>query len=239
MDMFKVLFQKNLDAEFNRYVLLAQLKKSETCFQKQMLFPVYRQLWEQYKSLLEIKNNYDQLQNALSKDLKAIDLKTQQLVYEKAPSAQFLDDTYALLEFALPRLKSLLDQGKALHDAIKQEMDIKTVGIQPLYTKEGLLVLYNQAQAQHHVFSYSSYVIEHLQEDDVHFKTTYINTFPVKEGKWTPENIKYHFMQKHKKDFPIPATYVVEYSEKIPVFETFLPISREVLMERVLGNTIP
>lgn len=237
MDIFKALFQQNLDAEYNRYVILAQIKKSEDFFQKRMLFPVYRQLMEQYKVLSEIKQNYDDLQSALSKDLKLIDLKHQRLVYDQVPLAQFLDETYALLEFALPRLKSLLDQGKALHDAIKHEMALKTVGVEPLYTKEGLLVLHHQAKAQHHVFSYSTHVIENLKEDDVFFKTTYINTFPVKDGKWTPENIKYHFMQKHKKDFPVPATYVIEYGEKIPVFETFLPISREVFLEKVYGNT--
>lgn len=232
MDSFHFLFQNNIDVEYNKYILLDQLQKSARSFEKQALFPYYKQLLKQYTGLKQLKESIDQLHRGFIKELRVIDLQNQQLTYSQHTTNHFTEQ-YLFVEEALPCIQKLLHQGKQLHDSIKKDMTMRIVGLEPLYTKEGLLLIHEKTVPAHHLFYYSTYIIEDQQEDYVDFKTTHIQSFLGKEDAYNSEHIKYHYVQQHQKDFPAPITYLVELESSIPVMETALPIAREMLLDRI------
>jgi hypothetical protein len=231
METFHFLFQNNIDVEYNKYILLDQLQKSARSFEKQALFPYYKQLLKQYTNLVQLKESIDQMNQHFYRDLNAIDVKNQKLSYSE-PLTNHFAEQYQLVEEALPTLKKLLNQGKYIHDIAKQNMNMRMVGLEPVYTKEGLLLIYEKHIPAHHLFYYSTYIIEDEHEDYADFKTTYIQSFVGKSPEHTSEQIKYNYIQKHQRAFPAPVTYLVELESEIPVIETALPIAREMLLTK-------
>ncbi len=227
------LFQNLIDFEYNQYLLMSLIQKAETDFKEGKLFPTYIQLLNEYKNIKELELQFDQMHIDFPKEIEKLNIQQQKIYYSSIPIlTNPIKDIFEVIRMAIPALEIILEKGKELHDNIKNQMHFKSVGIEPLFNKEGLLLIYDMLKDTHHVFTYSMYVIENLDDRTVQFKTEFITSYSGKNIK-TSEDIKYDFIQKNKKTFPLPATFLVECEAQAPVFETSLPIAREFVFEYI------
>ena len=65
-----------------------------------------------------------------------------------------------IVEFAIPKLKSSLDRGAELYDFIQSKIKMDTVGIVPIYKKEGYLILLIRGDGQANIYRYKSSIIQ-------------------------------------------------------------------------------
>jgi hypothetical protein len=136
-----------------------------------------------------------------------------------------------IISFSLPQLKSYIEDGKNIYDFLEKEMLIEPVGISPLYQKEGYALL--SFDNSKDIFIYR-YKVNLFQNSIDNFKgimmqliksvrRSMVNSF---------EQIKMDLIKTYK-ELPNPATYSILCQHKIPLEESFLPISKRMLLKKV------
>ncbi len=238
MDSNKFIFQNLIDFEYNKFKMLGFLQRVQADYEEKKLFPALNDLKHQYNELIQIKENIEKMLDLFPKELKGLDLKNQAFLYEKPSFSEdkSLQDIQLTISFAIPKLQNFLITGKNMHDALKENLHLELIGIEPPYIKEGYLLLYQQPSHNTHIFQYSLSVIQNLEEDFVDFKTAYVKSY-TNSLTCTFDTIKSDLVKQYSSEFPIPAAYLVESKTQMPLYETFLPIARELLIEYVYSTS--
>lgn len=226
------IIEDMIDFEYKQYQLLAYLKEIEKKLIQNKLFPTYQELNIHYHDLLSLKENLNHDQFA-SKELKSIDLELKELVFvsriEKNPVLEEIDK---IIDFSLPKIHYYLQEAKVLYETVKNNLHISRVGLIAPYNQEGYLFLKHFKAKQIKVFRYSLNLLKTDNEHILDYQTQLIATYS-SSLKWTYENIKFDLIKKKNDDLPIPATYIIESENAVPMYETFLPLAKQVLYEFV------
>ena len=230
------ILKDNIDFEYNKYLFLALIHKAKKFYAQKKLQPILRDLYKQFEQLTSLKEKLDLVSNALPSELISMDLQKMELIREVEDAEEsYIDDLRTFLDFAIPKLSNSLNEGKSLYDLFKEEMHLFPIGIEPIYNKEGYLLLRNTSSSNVYVFRYALNILESLQKNQASFRTEVIDVVEVfNRVDSTYESIKYKLTKNHKTDLPVPATYVVESDLMIPTYPTFLPIAQDVLAHYIL-----
>ena len=218
-----------IDLEYKKYILLAYLQHVSRHFDEQKLYPFLSDLLFHYQNLLAFQQNKDSVESNFPKRIKRIDLDNFRIEYERVMhDHHHLEEIEAILAFAIPRLKGSLNDGKEIYDFVEQHIDIEPIGILPLNTDEGYLLLNNGNMGEIGVFSYATSLFESANEKYRSLKTAYLQTY-AKQFSHTFETIKLDLI-KQNKQLPNPATFAVMSRFTFPLQETLLPIAKRSLM---------
>lgn len=224
-----------IDFEYKKYVLLAYLQHVSRHFDEQKLYPFLSDLIFHYQNLLSFQQAKETVADSFPKRIKRIDLDNFRIEYERVMHDHcYLADIEAILAYAIPRLKESVEDGKEIYDFVAQHIEIEPVGILPLNTDEGYLLLNNGNANETNVFGYATSLFESPDEKYRSLKTAYIQSY-AKQFSHTFESIKLDLIRQHKQ-LPNPATFVVSSRLTFPVHETLLPIAKRSLMRFLAGN---
>jgi hypothetical protein len=156
-------------------------------------------------------------------------------MYEKIlQDDHLMQEIESIVEYSIPKFEKYLQEGKAIYDFVESHINIFPVGIMPLHTDEGYLMLKFSPGKETLVYEYQITIFENPDEKYRGIATSFI-------GKWeqslanTFENIKHELIRYHQK-MPNPATYVIESDLKLPIEETFLPLARRILVKHVAAK---
>jgi len=224
--------QNWIDAEYQKYVVMAYLQAVRQNFTDDKLFPDLTDLRSHYADGIRFSRGKDSLNAAFPKRVSGVTGPPPRIEYKsEVTDPAFITEMDAIMEFALPRFQEMLTEGQQRWSDIAGSLTLAPVGLMPLRPEEGYLLLYvtNQSEAHIYQFSLAFYSDQEPGGRMVHLRyveavrTSLVNTF---------ENIKLDLIRRHRQ-LPNPATYRLETSRTYPIQETLLPIARQLLAQAV------
>lgn len=226
------LTKGHIDFEYKKYMLLAYLQSVEKNFTSSRLYPYLGDLVRHYQNLNEFLKNKNANDKAFPKKLSNIDLENFMLQYNATVHDEYLmEEIEKILNFSIPKIKSVLEEGKEIYDWIESKLQIESVGIQPVELQHGYLFIRNGQDKETKVFFYNMSIFNAADEKYRSIATQYVHTFK-NDMNVTYKTLKLKLIERQK-ILTNPAVYAVESELKLPLSETLLPIARRILIKQI------
>lgn len=221
-----------IDFEYKKYVLLAYLKRVKKRFNKGQLYPKLGELTMHYQNLLNFKETKSLYFSQFPKRLKKIDLEKLKMVYERIiEDDDLMAEIEEIVAFSLPKIKKQLDEGKEIYEFVEENLDFESVGIVPLYDKEGYLFFREENAKEVALYQYSASLFRHEGEDFHSLKTEFLRFEHISITN-SPQQIKWQLIQQNK-TLPNPATFLFTYKIQFPLTETVMPVAKRRLLREL------
>jgi len=225
-----------VDFEYKKYLLLAYLQHIAGAFQKVELYPALGDLVRHYRNLTSILEKKESLSGSFPEKLEGVDASSFTLQFRKViEDDEVMEAIAGIVDFALPKMRERLNEGKELYDFVEKQCELAPVGVMPLYAQEGYFFVsghhYNEVQ----VHRYQITVFEHFEEQMRGIHSTHLQTIHRGLGE-TFENIKRDLARKHQ-DLPNPATFLIQTRMSFPDQPTLIPVARRMLVQYVSNHT--
>lgn len=221
-----------IDFEYKKYLMLAYMQHVDANFSATKLYPVLGELVHHYNNLIKLKRSKDSLSNDFPKTLAQIDLIHAELGYASGfHDSNELKCIEEIMEFALPFFEERIETGKSIYEFVEEQLIMKPVGIMPIYRDEGYVMLEDSSASDVLVYQYKSSIIESSTEKYRSLKTRFL----FRERKSisnSVDTIKSHLIDRFR-ELPNPATWLVRSEFRIPLVETFLPVTKRILMREL------
>lgn len=217
------LFEDHIDLEYKSYVLLAYLQDISRAFEVRQLYPFLAELVEHYNALINIRAEHERLENQFPKELKAIKPNFQ-LEYEKMGRPETLEEIIEIIEYAIPMMKKRLNEGKELYEELAKTIHVSSVGILPLQTDEGYLLLMNGGARETQVYNFNITLFADPRGKYRAIHTSFLADYKRSISN-TPEQIKLELIRLNR-ELPNPVTLAVESESFLPFHETLFPIAK-------------
>ena len=221
-----------IDFEYKKYQLLAYLQEAEREFKAVKLYPMLGDLIEHHRTLNELSSGKTELSNLFPKALNGIDFQTAQLKYEpKVEDDSLMQEINQITSFALPKLKYQIEEGKAIYDFVEEQVEFEPVGIQPIYNREGFILMTRESQSDVHAFRYKSNFLQMAGEKFRSISIWLVGIFQ-KSLFNTLEKLKMQLIREVK-ELPNPATWRLHSPHTVPLEETLIPISKRLVLQHI------
>lgn len=221
-----------IDFEYKKYQLLAYLQETNQQFDASKLYPVLGELIEHHRLLDDLKKGKSQMNSLFPKALSGIDLQNGKLHYQPTEKeGELMQEIANITEFAIPRFEHQINKGKDIYQLVESQVEFEPVGIMPIYSKEGFMLLTRESKPEIHAFRYQSSFLQLAGEKFRSIRMWLVGVFQ-KSLVNTLEKIKLQLI-KDIKELPNPATWRLHSSKDFPMEETLLPISKRLLLQHV------
>lgn len=221
-----------IDFEYKKYLLLAYLQHVDSQFQEVKLYPPLAELIRHYSKLKNFSENKEQLKSSFPKLLQGPDLDKMKLKYKPLiVDDELMNQLEEIVQYSLPQFKKAIEEGKEIYEFLEKDMSIEPVGLSPLYQKEGYALLSFEKSNDIYVYRYK---VNLFQSSIDTFKGIMMQLVDKVRRSLTQtfEQIKLDLIKSYK-ELPNPATYRIHSLQQIPVQESFLPISKRLLLKVV------
>lgn len=220
-----------IDFEYKKYIMLSYLKHVQQHFSDKMLYPIFSDLKNQYSQLEFLKNKKQNLDDSFPKHLLKFDFDLKQIQYTSdIQNEKWFSELEEIVEYALVIFKEKVGIGYELQEWIESMITVEPVGVVPLYKNEGYFFMAINNSNAVRIYKYFISPINTIDEGDE------IRSFLIDEKQYsltnTFERIKSDLL-KTTKSLSIPATYLIQSSEKFPFAETYLPVAKKLLRDNL------
>lgn len=223
------------DLESAQYRILAALRNVEQAFHHNRLYPGLADVLEMGMMLDTIRHNAEVVRDHRGRRLTGVDIESKTLTFEQAATPSHdAERTVDLVQWALPRLKALADEGMAMFDFVSHNVHINAVGIVPMYRDEGYLLVPDEHAGLVHVFRYELSIYTSQEDRYRTMKTVELPARPLTAIVEAPERVKLELVATYT-DLPNPATYRVEADVPFPFDATVLPVAKRKLMRYLIS----
>ena len=226
------LTQGLIDFEYKKYLLLAYLKNVREAFQLVHLYPYLSDLAGHYRQLIDLQEKKKFIQKHFPKEISKADFE--QFRFEYQDLIQDDDLTQSLeeiLQFAIPELQGVLNEGKDLYELVASQLAIEPVGLQSLYPEEGYFFINQHQNPEIQIFEYQITIFESAEERFRGIHTKQLDTLRRGLGE-SFEQLKLQLIRKRKK-LPNPATFLINVKMSYPLEATLLPIAKRALVRHI------
>ena len=229
---FDWLTEGIIDLEYKKYILLAYLKDVRHNFSLNRLYPYLSDLVFHYRNLLLIRENKKMIFEKFPKSISKADFEKLQVTYKKIiEDDDIMKELGDIIEFSMENFKHLLDEGKDIYEFVEENIEIIPIGLSPLYSREGYLLVQEQKNTEMEVYRYQITLFESAVEKYQGVHTRLIDKIE-KSLFFTYENIKLMLVKKYH-DLPNPATYLLTAKYEFPHTETLLPVAKRLLVKYI------
>lgn len=223
-----------MDQEYKEYLLLAWLQKVKKEFRNTLLYPGMSELIDQYRNLKSLEQNRFDL-SGNTKEISGIDMHKMRLIYKELDEKPELDAYLdSLLYFSLPKIEEMIREGRDIYEWANEQLDFVPVGMMPLYQNEGYLFLYTEPVSELSLYRYQLSAIQIQNEPHRMLETELVDQKRKKLSE-TFEQIKLDLTRRFR-ELPNPATFLVKSTHLIPLNETFLPIAKRKLLQKLASD---
>jgi hypothetical protein len=195
------------DAEYQQYRLLAYLQEVRRAFLAQKLYPPLGDLVASYTEMAKLA---EEVQTALN---------------DPSPEMEVLGEIVA---FSLPRLEEVLVEGTTLYETIAQALQVRVVGVVPLYKEEGYVFLRRGTEPLVRAYRYEIRRLYDAQGQQVAIRLSFVKAY-----SYNPLGLGFirvrEALLEEEDTLPVPLTLAVESPWEVPVDETLLPIIQRTL----------
>ena len=225
------MLRSGIDLELKQYTLLAYLQRVERQFQERKLYPHLIDLRTHVDELLRLRRTKDELARSMPGELLGFDPRSGAPVRERPADDQWLAVVDDVIDFAVPGLRRMLNEGSGLRQEIAGRIHFAPVGLWPLSMQEGWLLLRTGSEAR--VYGYAMpRLLDRSEEQLTRYPLTRYVTSYTLGFACTYEHIKADLIGKHLA-LPNPATFVFETDLTLPHIETFMPLAKQLVYEHI------
>ncbi len=214
-----------IDFELKKYTLLAYLQEVGKCFNQNKLYPQLADVIFHYNNIVSFRENKKFLQEQFPKQLSELNIQRLQLVYERMiEDDEMMKELEEIIHYSAGKIKSTIQSGAEIYEFVEAKMIIHPVGIVPLDTNEGYLLIRDGRFNITAAYQYRLTIFEKHDEKFRGIRTDYIHQWHRTISN-SPENIKAELI-RNRKELPNPAVYNIETELAYPLDETILPIAK-------------
>ena len=225
------------DVERTQYKVLAGLEKARSAFDEQRVYPHLGRLVELHGALTTVLNRTENFRTPDTGRIAGVDWEKKTLTYEWPDlDGCEMADVEDLIRWALPHIREVIEEGKAVYEQVEDDLELETVGIMPSYMQEGYLMVPHRHDEELHVLRYTLSLIEGEGETHRALKTVHCKTVPEGDVDTNPSTIKLQLIEE-RRDLPNPATYVSKTDRDVPYQETLLPVVKRRLVRQLAAET--
>ena len=217
-----------IDLEYKSYLLLAYLKRVDKKFSSLELYPPLKDVIDQYKSLIKLKNGQQEIFDKAQKNPLKIDLKELKIIYEGLSEKEgWMEEIQRILEFSIPKIQSKIETGKTIYEELENQVKIEPVGIIPIDQSQGFIFLRGKNEQFVDVFQFRIKKLEYEGNPIKGIYTRFLES--LKKGFATLENIKTMLVDKYPLDTS-PMAFFVNTDYWLPRDETLMPITKRKIL---------
>lgn len=221
------------DAEADMYRLLAYVQRIHACYHERKLYPYLDDLRERLGQLERLRRGRDELRAGMPRDITGVDLRKGELMrvpIREDASSRAID---ALLAQSLPELNTALARGVDLRAQLAASIRFEPVGLLPLYTREGYLLIHHGRDAR--AYAYELALPAFVGEEPAlrALRTRYVADYTL-GITCTYEQVKADLVRGHA-GLPNPAVFAFSSEVSLPAIETFVPLAKQLVYE-VVGS---
>ncbi|GAA0878580.1 hypothetical protein GCM10009119_15480 [Algoriphagus jejuensis] len=221
-----------IDFEYKKYQLLAYLQEAEREFQAVKLYPMLSDLIDHHRLLQELNSGKTELNKLFPKALNGIDFQNAQLQFEKkVEDGEVMKEISQITAYALPRLATQIEEGKSIYDFVEEQVEFEPVGIQPIYNREGFILVTQENASDVHTYRYKSNFLQLAGEKFRSITFWFMGVFQ-KTLVNTLEKLKMQLIREVK-ELPNPATWRLHSHHTFPIEETLIPISKRLVLQQI------
>ena len=218
-----------IDFEYKKYQLLAYLSAVRSDFSAHKLYPPLSELYGHYQAMISIKNNKQNLKQSFPKEITAADHdKAEFLFRELMGDDKLMQEIEDILSFAIPAFENGLREGRSIYEDVEKSLQIEPIGLEPLYTDAGYILLNQPPDNETHVYQYDITIFHHANEKFRGIHTRKIDSFTQSISN-TVNSMKLGLIKKYP-ELPNPATYLIQTKIGYPEKETVMPVAQLALV---------
>lgn len=221
-----------IDFEYKKYLLLAYLQDVSTQFREVKLYPPLADLIRHQSRLKSFLENRDLMKDAFPKMLSESTFKEMKLNYKPLfEDDETMRQLEEIVDYSLPKLQLHIEEGRSIYDFLENKMKIEPIGLSPLYQKEGYVFLSLEKSKDIYIYRYKVNLFQNsvdsfkgiMMEFVKRVRRNFVNTL---------EQVKLDLIKTYR-ELPNPATYRIHSRYQIPLQESFIPISKRLLLKKV------
>jgi hypothetical protein len=221
-----------IDFELKKYTLLAYLQEINRYFNENKLYPQLGDVIFHYNNLAAFRDNKQFLQQHFPKRLTAVNMERLQVLYEQMiADDELMEELESILQYALQKMNGTIKEGTEIYEFVEDKLNITPVGLVPLDSQEGYMLLSDGRFSDTRVYRYRLTIFERHDEKYRGIHTDFISTY-TRSLTQTYPGIKRDLI-RHRKDLPNPAVFTVETDLVFPVEETLLPVAKRCLVKYI------
>lgn len=214
-----------IDFELKKYTLLAYLQHVNSYFTENKLYPQLADIVFHYNNIVAFRENRRFLEESFPKQLTEVNIKKLKLVYDKMiEDNEMMQQLEDIINYAAQKIKSTIQNGTEIYEFVEAKLNIEPVGIIPLDTSEGYLLIGDGRFNTTVAYQYQLTIYEKHDERYRGIRTDFIQSWRRSVSN-SVENIKAELI-RNRKHLPNPAVYNIETTLAYPLEETLLPIAK-------------
>ena len=223
-----------IDFELKKYTLLAYLQHVNSYFNQNKLYPQLADIIFHYNNIIAFRENRKFLQERFPKQLTEINMKKLQVEYEKLiEDNELMKELEEIIHYSAEKIKTTIQSGAEIYEFVEAKLKIEPVGLIPLDTNEGYLLIRDGQFNATVAYQYQLTIYEKHNEKYSGLRTDFVNRW-IRSVSNSVENIKAELIRSHK-ELPNPAVYNIETTLVYPMEETLLPIAKRSFVKYICG----
>lgn len=223
----------SIDLELKRYTLLGYLQRVERHFTAKRLYPHLPLLDERVEELVDLQRSKAEWARSLAGPVIAYDPATGNPVRERPVETELMRVIDEVVELAIPGLKEVRTVGHGRREELARNVHLNAVGVLPIHAGEGWLLLGCRSEVR--TYSYTCSLVQEVRHERRHQNVTtrFVRIYTSSLGN-SYDRIKEDLIRSHP-HMPNPATFAAESDVELPCLETFLPLVKRRLHDRLIG----
>lgn len=227
-------YSPTIDLELKQYMLLGYVQRVKSRFSERKLYPYLADVRSQTDDLTELQRTKRAFVRTLSRPLIGLDPNTGALLRAPIPEHEPLRVIDEVIEFAVPSLRQLLDQGLQLQEELLRQVSFTPIGVLPLYVSEGWLFLRRGREARLYAYTVPAVTDQQpeLPHRNMHTRFVYSCTLDLAN---TFEHMKAALVDRYP-ELPNPATFAVGTDVDLPCIETLMPLAKRMVLAHMAAH---
>ena len=221
-----------IDFELKKYTLLAYLQHVNGYFNQNKLYPELADIIFHYNNIVSFRENRRFLEDHFPRQLTEINLKKLQVDYEKIiEDSDLMKELEDIVHYSAQKIKTTIQNGTEIYEFVEDKLDIEPVGLLPLDTNEGYLLICDGRFNTTVAYEYHLTIYEKHDEKYRGIRTDFINQW-IRSVSNSSENIKTELIRS-RPELPNPAVYNIKTELAYPMEETLLPIAKRTFVKYI------
>ncbi len=218
------------DWEISQYKILSGIKEYSAQFNKNKLYPALAELINISTRLETIVNNNSDIKLWVPKIIKSGEVRNRNIIYETADKlVNEKEYLHELINWALPHINLLIEEGLILYEFVEENMEIAPVGHLPEFKEEGYFFIPDNLKQILIINKYECSLFSSGKKPMRSLKTRIVKTIEQSKISQSYETIKFDVMRTNR-ELNNQAAYICETDLEFPFAETIFPIAKSKLL---------
>lgn len=226
-----ILIRLPEDEEAARYRMLAYLQRVTAGYQERKLYPYIDELASRIRAIRALLDSRERFTSGLPLPITGLDLQNGRVERSVPEGSGLLRALDTLAEHTLPELKRMWAQGDELRERLAAKLHFEPVGIRPLRSNEGYLLLCEGPTARVYSYSLRRITLGEPVDPQRELITRYVTDYTLSIA-WTFEQVRTDLIARDGQ-LPNPAVYAFTTEVRLPAIETFVPLAKQLLWNEV------